>query len=49
MLMLILPVVSVVEVLRGEIVMAPPAQEEDMQPLYDGEMIDNPKVINKFP
>jgi len=48
MLMLILPVISAVEILRGEIAMAPPVQEEDREPLYDGEMIDNPKIINKF-
>ena len=33
MLMLILPVISVVEILRGEIAVAPPAPEEDTKSL----------------
>ncbi|KAK3684110.1 hypothetical protein B0T22DRAFT_412648 [Podospora appendiculata] len=49
MLMLILPVVSVVEILRGEIAVAPPVEEEeDVQPLFDGRMADiNPKMTSR--
>jgi hypothetical protein len=36
--MLILPVISVIEIMRGEIAVAPPAQDEDKHALFDGEM-----------
>jgi hypothetical protein len=38
LLMLILPVISVIEIMRGEIAVAPPAQDEDKHALFDGEM-----------
>jgi hypothetical protein len=41
--MLILPVVSVIEIMRGEIAVAPPVQDEDKQALFDGEMSNNPR------
>ncbi|KAK0614845.1 hypothetical protein B0T17DRAFT_497773 [Bombardia bombarda] len=47
MLMLILPVVSAIEIMRGEIKVPPPL-EEDIQPLFDGQMEDSPKVVNRF-
>jgi hypothetical protein len=42
LLMLILPVISVVEIMRGEIAVAPQVQDEDKQGLFDGELSDNP-------
>ncbi|KAK4031978.1 hypothetical protein C8A01DRAFT_51115 [Parachaetomium inaequale] len=44
LLMLILPVISVIEIMRGEIAVAPPVQDEDKQALFDGELSDNPQV-----
>jgi hypothetical protein len=41
--MLILPVISVIEIMRGEIAVAPPVQDEDKQALFDGEMSNNPR------
>jgi hypothetical protein len=41
LLLLLLPVISVVEILRGEIAVAPPVQDEDKQALFDGELSDN--------
>ncbi|KAK4239210.1 hypothetical protein C8A03DRAFT_14380 [Achaetomium macrosporum] len=38
LLMLILPVISVIEIMRGEIAVAPPVQDEDKQTLFDREM-----------
>lgn len=43
MLMLILPVISVIEIMRGEVAVAPPVQDEDKQALFDGELSDNPQ------
>ncbi len=40
LLMLLLPMISVVEIMRGEIVVAPPVQDEDKQALFDGELSD---------
>ncbi|KAM7199775.1 hypothetical protein V8F20_005645 [Naviculisporaceae sp. PSN 640] len=48
MLMLVLPVISAIEILRGEIAMAPPVQEEDKELLYNGELDSNPKIVNRF-
>ena len=42
-LMLILPVISVIEIMRGEIAVAPPVIDEDKQALFDGEMSNNPQ------
>ncbi|KAH6613229.1 hypothetical protein F5144DRAFT_398121 [Chaetomium tenue] len=47
LLMLILPVISVVEIMRGEIAVAPPVQDEDKQGLFDGELSDNPHSTTK--
>ncbi|KAK3321304.1 hypothetical protein B0T19DRAFT_403858 [Cercophora scortea] len=49
MLMLILPVVSVIEIMRGEIAVAPPVEEDDAQPLFDGQManLNNPKITSR--
>ncbi|KAM7201332.1 hypothetical protein V8F33_003432 [Rhypophila sp. PSN 637] len=47
MLMLILPVISAVEILRGEIAVAPPVQEDDKERLYSGELDTNPMIINR--
>jgi hypothetical protein len=41
LLMLILPVISVIEIMRGDIAVAPPVQDEDKQALFDGEMSDS--------
>ncbi|KAK4149991.1 hypothetical protein C8A00DRAFT_18399 [Chaetomidium leptoderma] len=46
-LMLILPVISVVEILRGEIAVAPPLQDEDKQALFDGELSDNQRATTE--
>jgi len=43
LLMLLLPVISVIEIMRGEIAVAPPVQDEDKQALFDGELSDNPQ------
>ena len=47
MLMLILPVISVVEILRGEIAVTPPV-EDDSRPLFDGEMQNRPTIRNSY-
>jgi hypothetical protein len=41
LLMLILPVIGVIEIVRGEMVVAPPARDDDKQALFEGEMSDN--------
>jgi hypothetical protein len=41
MLMLILPVISVVEIMRGEVAVAPPVLDDDKQALFDGELSDS--------
>ncbi len=38
--MLLLPIISVIEIIRGEIAVAPPVQDEDKQALFDGELSD---------
>ncbi|KAJ4163680.1 hypothetical protein LMH87_005391 [Akanthomyces muscarius] len=45
MLLLVLPLVSAIEIYRGDVQMAPPVEDE-RQPLYDGELQSNPH--NKF-
>lgn len=45
MLLLILPLVSAIEIYRGDVQMAPPVEDE-RQPLYDGELQSHPR--NKF-
>jgi hypothetical protein len=40
LLMLVLPVISVIEIMRGEIAVAPPVQDDDKQALFDGELSD---------
>lgn len=47
MLLLIMPLVSVVEIYRGEINVAPPVEDE-RERLYDGELQSNPQVRNSF-
>jgi hypothetical protein len=44
LLMLLLPVISVVEIMRGEVAVAPPVQDEDKQALFDGELSENPRA-----
>ncbi|KAK0710809.1 hypothetical protein B0H67DRAFT_265660 [Lasiosphaeris hirsuta] len=46
MLMLFLPVVSVIEIMRGEIAVAPPV-EDDEKPFFETRLVDNPRVINQ--
>ncbi|KAK3905386.1 hypothetical protein C8A05DRAFT_12793 [Staphylotrichum tortipilum] len=41
LLMLLLPVISVIEIMRGEIAVAPPVEDEDKQALFDGELSDS--------
>lgn len=56
MLMLILPVISVVEIMRGEIAVAPPVadtaggdEHDDAQALFDGQLRDmNAKTMTRF-
>ncbi|KAH6611771.1 hypothetical protein B0J18DRAFT_82831 [Chaetomium sp. MPI-SDFR-AT-0129] len=43
LLMLILPVISVVEVMRGAIAVAPPVPDDDKQSLLNGELSDIPR------
>lgn len=45
MLLLVLPLVSAIEIYRGDVQMAPPVEDE-RQPLYDGELQSRPH--NKF-
>lgn len=47
MLMLILPVISAIEILRGEMAVPPPARfaEEDKEALFDGELTDNTQTV----
>ena len=47
LLMLILPVISVVEIMRGEIAVTPPVQDEDKQGLFYGKLSDNPHSTKK--
>jgi hypothetical protein len=44
LLMLALPVISVIEIMRGEIALAPPVQDEDKQALFDGELPEIPQA-----
>ncbi|KAL2142032.1 hypothetical protein VTI28DRAFT_1602 [Corynascus sepedonium] len=44
LLMLILPVISVIEIMRGEIAVAPPVPDEDKQALFDEELTKNSRV-----
>ena len=46
-LLLILPLVSVIEIYRGEIQVAPPVEDE-RQKLYDGELQSNPTIRSSF-
>lgn len=41
--MLILPVISVVEVMRGAIAVAPPVPDDDKQSLLNGELSNIPR------
>ncbi|KAK4118534.1 hypothetical protein N657DRAFT_628310 [Parathielavia appendiculata] len=41
LLMLTLPVISAIEIMRGEIAVAPPLQDEDKQALFDTELSGN--------
>lgn len=44
MLLLVLPLVSAIEIYRGEVKMAPPpVQDEERRRLFDGELQDNPR------
>lgn len=45
MLLLVLPLISAIEIYRGDVQMAPPVEDE-RQPLYDGELQSDPR--NKF-
>ncbi|KAK3935147.1 hypothetical protein QBC46DRAFT_462242 [Diplogelasinospora grovesii] len=47
-LMLILPGISAVEILRGEIEVTPLPEDSFMQPLFEGQLLDNPKIINRY-
>jgi hypothetical protein len=47
LLMLLLPVISAIEIMRGEVKVAPPV-EDDKQPLFDGEMQNRPVIKNTF-
>lgn len=47
MLLLALPVVSVIEIYRGEIKVAPPAGD-DRPRMYDGELQSDPQVLTPF-
>ena len=42
LLMLLLPVISVIEIVRGEITVAPPVQDDDKEALLDSELVENP-------
>ncbi len=46
LLMLLLPLVSVVEIVRGEIRVAPPVADEK-EPVYDDEMQSKPAAGNR--
>ena len=48
MSLLVLPLVSAVEIYRGEIKVAPPVDDEK-KPLYDGELQANPTSHSTFP
>lgn len=43
MMVLFFPVVSVIEIARGEIKVAPPVEDEGRERLYDGELQSNPQ------
>lgn len=42
LLMLLLPVISVIEIVRGEIAVALPVQDDDKEALLDSEFVENP-------
>lgn len=47
MLLLVMPIVSVIEIYRGEIQVSRPV-EDDRKPLFDGELQSNPHVRSSF-
>ncbi|KAM0515525.1 hypothetical protein ACHAPE_006051 [Trichoderma viride] len=47
MLLLVLPVISVIEIYRGEIKVAPPVGDDRQRP-YDGELQSDPHVLTPF-
>jgi hypothetical protein len=47
MLMLVLPVISAIEILRGEMIMSPPV-EDDSEPLFNGQSKENANPRNSY-